>query len=477
MRSRGVKLPVVIVRAIVVIAGIGIALSIGLPAARLFSRSPIALVPPPRPRPDIILVTIDALRADHVSGYGYARLTSPLIDQFSRGAVVFTDAIAQAPYTKASVASLMTGLYPSAHKTVTASASFAETMTGHLTTAPILTDVLPSNVTTLAEALHSGGYRTLGFTANPFLISDFGFARGFDTFAFFPGPDFASADHVVDDVIDRVDAVDPRPMFLWVHLMEPHSPYTPPPSGKGTFPLRGQPEPIASTVSIPDWLLPGSPRDLREYVDRYDEEIAAVDVAVDRLLRQLHGVRGTDNAVVVVTADHGEQFLDHGGWEHSSTLYDELIHVPLVIKAPRATPGVMKAQVQVMDLFPTLLEYADVPVPAGTAGHSLIAALHGANEGRPAYSEIANAQYAVRIDGWKLIESADGSRQLFALREDPHEQHDVAASASTRADALERLLYRNLAASIDRGRTISTDTVPISPNVLQRLRAVGYFGR
>ena len=111
----------------------------------------------------------------------------------------------------------MTGLYPSAHKTVTASVSFPETMTGHVTSLPITTDVLPPNVTTLAEAFHSGGYRTLGFTANPFLIDAFGFARGFDTFEFFPGPDFASADHVVDETLEQVAKIEQRPMFLWVH--------------------------------------------------------------------------------------------------------------------------------------------------------------------------------------------------------------------------------------------------------------------
>src|SRR5581483_5806490 len=134
-----------------------IALSVGLPAAVTSNRTRLALAPSPRSRPDIVLITIDALRADHVSEYGYARLTSPLIDAFSRGGVVFTQAIAQAPYTKASVASLMTGLYPSAHKTVTASIPFPETMTGHLTSLPITTDVLPPTVTTLAEALHGGG--------------------------------------------------------------------------------------------------------------------------------------------------------------------------------------------------------------------------------------------------------------------------------------------------------------------------------
>jgi len=371
----------------------------------------------------------------------------------------------------------MTGLYPSAHKTVTASVPFPETMTGHVTSLPITTDVLPPTVTTLAEALHGGGYRTLGFTANPFLIDAFGFARGFETFEFFPGPDFASADHVVGEALEQVETIDQRPMFLWVHLMEPHSPYTPPEWTKGTFPPGGQPEPIDSAVAIPGWLLPGSPRDLRSYVDSYDEEIAAADVAVDRLLRQLHDVRGTDNAVIVLTSDHGEQFLDHGGWEHSTTLYEELIRVPLIIKAPHPSPRIVKAQVQLIDLFPTLLEYAAIAPPEPVAGHSLSAELHGVDESRPAYSEIAGSQYAVRTDGWKLIASADGSRQLFELGRDPREQHDVASRQTARADALERLLYRNLAASLERGRSISATTMPVAPNVLRRLGAIGYFAR
>src|SRR6185369_12094371 len=162
--------------------------------------------------------------------YGYEQFTSPAIDSFSRRATRFTTAIAQAPYTKASIASIMTGQYPSAHKTVTASVPFPETMTGHLTTAPILTDVLPASMTTLAEALRAGGYQTLGFTANPFLIEAFGFARGFDRFRFYPGGDFARGDRLVADAVEAArDADRRRPLFTSVHFMEPHSPYTPPP--------------------------------------------------------------------------------------------------------------------------------------------------------------------------------------------------------------------------------------------------------
>ena len=189
----------------------------------------------PRVQPDILLVTIDALRADHLSSYGYERLTSTAIDDFARGAVRFDNAIAQAPYTKASVASIMTGLYPSSHKTVTASVPFPETMTGHPTTAAIVTDILPAAVTTLAEGLHDAGYRTLGYTANPFLSEAFGFAQGFDRFRFYPGPDFAGAERLVADALDAVRLAKPAgPLFVWVHLMEPHSPYGPPPWTAGT---------------------------------------------------------------------------------------------------------------------------------------------------------------------------------------------------------------------------------------------------
>ena len=365
------------IRSLVLTAVVAIALSVGLPAAPAPSRSRIAVAPPPRARPDIILVTIDALRADHVSRYGYMRLTSPLIDAFSRGAIVFTNAIAQAPYTKASVASLMTGLYPSAHKTVTASVPFPETMTGHVTSLPITTERTSSERDNARGGVPQRGISDTRLYGEPVSDRRIWLRAGVRHLEFFPGPDFASADHVVDGTLEQVAKIEQRPMFLWVHVMEPHSPYTPPAWAKGTFPLAGRPEPIASTIPIPGWLLPGSPRDLRAYVDRYDEEITAADVAVDRLLRQLHDVRGTDNAVIVLTSDHGEQFLDHGGWEHSTTLYEELIRVPLIIKAPHPLPGIVKTQVQLIDFFPTLLEYAAITVPEPIAGHSLSAALHG----------------------------------------------------------------------------------------------------
>ena len=371
------------------------------------------------------------------------------------------------------MASLMTGLYPSSHKTVTASVPFPETMTGHPATAPILTDVLPSSVTTLAEALRAAGYRTAGFTANPFLIDAFGFSRGFDRFQFYPGPDFAGADRLVADAVTAARRADVgQPLFTWVHLMEPHSPYTPPPFTAGMFAVNGPPDPIAADVAIPGWLLPGAPRDRRLYVAAYDAEIASADAAFDTLVRQFRSVRLNRPAVVVVTADHGEEFLDHGGWEHGSNLHDELIRVPLMIQAPETEPALVDAQLQLIDLFPTLLEFAGADVPRN-AGHSIAGHLTTV-AARPALSEIVGGQYAVRDDRFKLIALNDGRRLLFDLVADPLERHDLAAANPARVEHLRAALDRLLAEATAIGRHVRGESVPIDPAVAERLRSLGY---
>lgn len=427
----------------------------------------------PAVRPDIVLVTIDALRADHVGAYGYPRLTTPAIDAFMRRHVRFANAIAQAPYTKASIASLMTGLYASAHGAVTTSVPFVETMTGHAKN-PILTDVLSPSTPTLASLFRIAGYRTIGLTANPFLIEDFGFGQGFDAFQFYPGGDFATAQHLVSDGIETARTTPvTQPMFLWLHLMEPHSPYTPPPLTAGMFKPTGGPEPIRDPSGIPPWLLPGSPNDRRQYISAYDDEVAAADVAFDTLIREIHSIRLGRAAVVVLTADHGEQFLEHGGWEHSSNLYDELIKVPLGIQVPGVPARTVDEQVQLIDLFPTLLELADADVPSNS-GRSLRPLFRGHADARIAVSEVVASQYAVRDRGFKLIESSAGREQLFNLSTDPAEQHDISATNPARVAAMRTDLHRVLARALGTGRTIHHDTAPIDPALAERLRALGY---
>jgi len=428
----------------------------------------------PHARPDVILITVDALRADHLSLYGYSKLTSPLLDEFAGHAVIFSSAITQAPYTKAAIASLMSGLYPTSHHAVTTTIPFPETMTGRVTTPLAATDVLASSITTLAEAFHHDGYRTFGYTANPFLLASFGFDQGFDHYQFFPGGDFAQATQVTEQALSDIRDAGSQPIFLWLHLMEPHSPYAPPPLTRDMFRPVGTIEPIPADRLPPSWLVPGSPSDLRVYLTRYDEEIAAADVAVLELIRDLGELRPLRSAIVVITADHGEEFLDHGGWEHGRTLHDELIRVPLVMAVPGAEGRRIDAQVELIDLYPTLLDLAGAPIPTTVAGTSFVNLLQGSGESKPAFSELPKSAYAIRSGGWKYIKAADGHSELYDLRADPLEHHDVVQSESSRAAAMARLLDRHLANAIDRGESIDQHMLPIDAATLEQLRSLGY---
>lgn len=424
-----------------------------------------------------MLVTVDALRADHLSLYGYPRLTSPQIDAFSERASVFSNAITQAPYTKAAVASLMSGLYPTSHKALTTTVPFAETMTGRPITPAVATDVLDSSLTTLAERFQSAGYQTFGYTANPFLIAPFGFAQGFDTFEFFPGTDFAEDSAVVDRAMADVDRAGPGPLFLWIHLMEPHSPYDPPAWTREMFPPQGRPEPIGGRRPPPAWLLKNSPDDLRLYESRYDEDIAAADIAIGHLFHHLAYGRGLKDSIVVITSDHGEEFLDHEGWEHGGTLHDELVRVPLVLRAPEVAPGRVDGQVQLIDVYSTLLELAGLPAPTDVAGRSFVDLLAGGRRSAPAFFEIPPGAYGVRADGWKLIAFPDGRRELYDLRTDPGERRDVARAQPGKSAALSHLIDRHLADAIARGAGVAHREIPVDARVLEQLRALGYVAR
>jgi arylsulfatase A-like enzyme len=260
----------------------------------------------------VVLITIDALRADHLGVYGYDRPTSPNIDAFARESIVVDDAIAQAPYTKASIASLLTGLYPTAHKTYTTAANIVDTMDGRVDGALGATDVLPENVTTLAEALKARGYETAALTTNPFLIADFGFAQGFDRFEFVSGEGFAAAPDVLARAVQIVDGQE-EPLFLWVHLMEPHSPYSPAISFEHELPRLSMPRVMPESFTIPGYLAPGGSRDARFYETMYDREIRNVDAALGPFLGALREKPVWRDTVLVLTADHGEEFFEHGG--------------------------------------------------------------------------------------------------------------------------------------------------------------------
>lgn len=426
-------------------------------------------------RPDIILITVDALRADHLGVYGYGRPTSPNLDALARESAVIRDHIAQAAYTKASMASLFTGRFPSTHKTYTVSASFGAAMTGHVEGKLPVTDILDEKLWTLPAALSSVGYATIGLTTNPFLLKEFGFANGFGHFQFMSGPgEFATAREVTREALAQLERQSGRPVFLWMHLMEPHSPYAPPVKLRAKFPPRTPPRPAPRDV-IPNWLDPGGPLDANHYEALYDAEIADVDSALGEFFGALRQTGRWQQLVLVVTSDHGEEFFEHGGFEHNTTLYDEMLRVPLLIKSPGLHAGVREIQTQSVDLAPTLACAAGAGIPRDLAGADIGPVVQrGASFEPIAFAELPGSRYAIRTREWKLISNLEGRDELYNLRVDPHERTNVVRQSVERATRLREQLNAVLAGAYKAGASVRRDVAPVSQQTLERLKALGY---
>jgi len=420
---------------------------------------------PPAGAPNVVLVTIDATRADHLSCYGYERPTSPSLDALASEGVLFEWVFSQAPYTKPSVASLLTGRLPSDHR-ATRESSMVE----------------PES-TILPEILRRHGYATAAFTTNAWLTPEFGFGQGVDHFHTimreriirFPLAFMAlrRANRLVDrgayvySVLKRrlvgkvptatrdarlseavlawLDAPPERPFFLYVHFMSPHHPYDAPPPLGDMFVRPGERRRIFSYPRKSGKLagtgeaLPAE--EYEELVARYDGGIRFADEMLGRLVAKLRERRLLDETVLVVTADHGEEFYDHRNWGHGHSLYNELLHVPLVVRYPPVTPAGRRVRdrAMVVDVLPTLLDLAGVPAPPALAGRSLVPAIRGqpidaARELRAEHlHEVEEARMVIR-EGKKLISMRAGSRrwqELYDLDRDVSERQDLFESTTS----------------------------------------------
>lgn len=335
---------------------------------------------------DFLLITVDALRADHVGALGYARPTTPNLDRLAAEGVLFESAYTQAPHTSYAVTSLMTGKYMR----------------------PLLLQGFGADSETWAGHLRRYGYRTAAFYPPAvFFIDGDRFTRLRERSLDFEyrKVEFATAAQRVEQVRAYVARakVDQR-LFLWVHLFEPHEPY------------EAHPE------------HPFGDRD----VDRYDAEIAAADAGLGAIVGSVRAVR--PKTVVIVTSDHGEEFGEHGGRYHGTTVFEEQVRVPLVIDAPGLlTPHRVAAPVQLIDLLPTVLSALDIPRPArirGTDLGPLLAATAPPAEASKgfAFAETDGQTLAARGDLRLVCERKVGACALYALGSDPEERDDVAAS-------------------------------------------------
>jgi len=391
--------------------------------------------------PNLLLVTIDTLRADRVGAYGCRSVETPAMDRLAREGVLVEDATVQAPQTRPSHVSIFTGLLPHEHGI----------RDNH--SAPLRGD-LP----TLATILHASGYDTAAFIGAYPVSADSGLDRGF---AHFDDP-FAGGRHVSirDGRVERTagEVVDstlawlgqPRalPFLAWVHLFDPHHPYQPPP-----------------------------PFDQRYARNAYDGEVAYSDSQLGRLLEFLDERRLAERTLVVVTSDHGEGLGDHGEDEHSVFLYDSTLRVPLLLRWPSALPAGARipGQFRSVDLLPTLLELLGLPgAPTSGRSHARQLRAGAALPGSESYAEslFGSLRYgwaplrALRAEGWKYVDAP--RPELYSLAEDPGELHDLVDSRRDVADRMRELLRH-----IDGGQAEAVE-LPPDAGVMERLMALGY---
>ncbi|MGH7337617.1 MAG: sulfatase, partial [Myxococcota bacterium] len=380
--------------------------------------------------PNILVYLIDTLRADHLGCYGYPKPTSPAIDAFAERAVRFREARANASWTRPAVATILTGLYPITHQTQRTQ------------------DRLSDRFVTVAERLSAAGWQTAMVTTNANVARKFGFGQGFDHFDYFAERMRGPETHVRSSVaqraaLDWLDRRDPsRPFFVFVHTADPHDPYTPAPEFRRRFAADVEDRRIGSRTSMAQLeSLPEAQASAqrRALISLYDGEVAQNDESFGKLLAEL-ARRGLDRTTaVLLTSDHGEEFFEHGGWKHGQTLYEEQLRIPLVLSLPggRGAGTVVADPVEQIDLAPTLLDLARLPIPRELPGRSLVPHVDGRSPARPGHVFYAwlethgRALAAATRSDWKLIENraardplVKAPFELYSLGSDAEERHD-----------------------------------------------------
>jgi len=437
-----------------------------------------ALACGPELPPNVVLVSIDTLRADALSAYG--GVPTPTIDRLASEGVLFEAAFAPTPATAPSHATLFTGQDPLRH--------------GLLRNG----DPLPEAATTLAEAFRAAGYRTAAFVSSYVLDPRFGWAQGFDHYdaelpeqsatlkkspypgAFWAGQHFAGFDRratATTLAASRWLESAPEPFFLFVHYFDPHAPYAPPEIYAQRLASRSFSLENRSVVGL-------TPAQLENQIRLYHGEVLYVDESLGALLEAIGARRSRRSTLTVLVGDHGEGLGQHGWLEHALYLYDEQIHVPLVVHWPgRLAAGRrVRAQVGLVDVAPTIAELAGLPPLPAVDGHSLAAVARGAAEPparalfglRALVSEATGWDHgiksSVRTPRWKYIRAPESGDELFDLAADPGELRNVLAKQPDVVAGLRGLLETHVASLPG-----AAPAAPLSEETRRALQALGYL--
>lgn len=379
---------------------------------------------------NIVLISIDALRADHLGIYGYERNTSPNIDDFFKKGFVFENAFSQAPNTLPSHMSIFTGLYPSHHKMFSSS----------IGTNSSLSDLFR----TITEILKIYGYKTQGFYGGgDHLDPKLGFSRGFDKYEV---NDFVENS---TELFDFLNLNRNGKFFIFMHTNVLHDPYVSIPPFDSMFDKDYTGNIIGNAKQFSSMLLKNNisndyfnnynqirtfywsrvnksdSKDVRHLIALYDGNMNMVDSFLGKFFKYLDSLNLSSNTIIVITSDHGEEFKEHNGFVHEK-LYDETIHVPLLIYVPHSKPQNVKNQVRSIDILPTILSIVMIPAPQYIDGRSLKFLMENPNaldQNQILYSEFF-IQKAIRTPEWKLIKTVNQtiSYELFNLKDDHGEQ-------------------------------------------------------
>ncbi len=424
------------------------------------------------PDRNVILVVIDTCRADHLSCHGYHRSTTPQLDSLAASGVRFAAAYSQAPWTLPSFASLLTSQYPTEHR---AGGRF-----GDFRRFDLATRVLP-------EVLLERRYATAGIANVTWLEPKFRFSKGFQIYDY-RATDATNTGHRTAETttaaalaaLDRL----PEPFFLMVHYFDPHVKYEPPaPFDRRFTGDYDGPHGLSfgdtdQVVAIRQGKLEIDPAGQRHLQDLYDGELAFTDAQIGVLLAALRQRDLAARTLVVVTADHGEEFWEHGGFEHGHSLYEDQIHIPLLMSAPGLLEAgrVVETPVRQIDIAPTILDLLGLESPLGFRGASLRAQADGRVSGTgSAYAEAVlwgDDLECLRLGSHKLILNLEtGATELYDVAADPGETLNLAAGApELLAELQERLESERPPAASDR----PAEPVELDDKMLERLKALGY---
>jgi arylsulfatase A-like enzyme len=416
--------------------------------------------------PNIILITIDALRPDHLSVYGYPYQTSPHIDDFAEKSVLFENAYCTTPKTSASLASMMTGLHPFFHRT-----------------RPIR-DTLEKEFVTLAEALKMRGYSTTAIVDNPNLSKNFNFNQGFDRYLQVwdkTTEKEESTPYITRQILEFLSRDEKSPFFLWAHYIEPHYPFLPPqrfieerPQGRAFREI--EPKIIAGAQR---YVTP----DLTEgyFLARYDGAVKYMDSEIEKILDLVYKKGYQKNSVIILTADHGEELGEHNYfYNHGPLTFGSSTRVPLIMSVPGEKSRRIKSPVSLMDLYPTLLDWAGLVPPYEIQGQSLFE--------RPGdrflFIEGSSASYSVVYKKYQLVRTEKKLARELGLEElclfdffnDPTEKDNFASRRKSLVD----LMTRSYQEFYDKyGYRASTAKPKEEPKLTQReiehLKALGYI--